>query len=906
MRAVASSLAWDLDELDLAPGRARGPLVAASQLDRHGFVERPVHEQRGHAERQQAHRVADGVTLGELLGRAAHQRARSAAAPRTPVGAGEVAHAGLRDDARDCHGRGAGDVSGGALGEFVAAGGPQREVAAGGVPDDRDRVEQEWRVELGEVVNRGGDVRERRGPAAAAAHAPVLDVPHGPAARDEVAGEAAHHGPSVASPPRAAVDQDDHRVRLRAGRQVQLGALGAMGAVAEGASALEQVEDLTGVSHCGRILTDRTGGAAGRAEVLAATYDHAVSTEQDDLPHVTRAPAAPSDVVDFLCAHPPFDALERVEVERAAACAEVEFFLAGVTIFAQDARPIEHLRVVRTGAVEIVLGDRVLDLLAPGELLGHASMLSGLPPGFSARAQEDTLCYRIPEEIARSVLARPESVGFVARSLLEMHARWPRPSAPGKPAPDPANQPVAALIRDPPLLCAPSTTIREAAARMAAASASAIVIELGDSLGILTDRDLRTRVVAAGVSYEGRVSSVMSAPAYTVEADMLGGDVLLEMLDRGVRHFPVLAPAGQVIGVVEAVDLQAVETLSSFYLRRAIARAGDVMELARVSQGVRPSVIALHEARVAASSVAAIYSVVLDALTRRLIELALACAGEPPAEFSWLALGSQARREAVPSSDADSAIVWYGDAEEELVRPYLHGLASTVADGLEACGIRTDRHGASASELLFVRSLESWRRVSLDWIEHPTREQALVLVSVLVDSRPLWGVHTGRPVSDTFRAAASRPELLHLLARFALSHRPPTGFLRGLVVEHDGEHRGRLDLKRGGLLPVVDLARWAGMAAGVTSASTLARLRAAADAGTLPASDARTLEDAFELFTELRVEHQVDQLRDGLEPDDHVDPEELSALTRSYLREAFRAVASVQRRIAAELSLGVR
>jgi CBS domain-containing protein len=631
-----------------------------------------------------------------------------------------------------------------------------------------------------------------------------------------------------------------------------------------------------------------------------------VPAEQRDPQYARSPPATPSDVADFLRSHPPFDALEPADIEHASASVEVEFFLAGTTIFAQDARPIEHLRVVRTGAVEIVLEDRVLDLLVPGELFGHASMLSGLPPGFSARAQEDTLCYRIPAAVARAMLARPESVGFVARSLLEMHARWPPSLAASEIEPDPANQPVAAVLRDPPLLCSPATTIREAAAKMAAAAANAIVIELDGSLGILTDRDLRSRVVATGVSYDAPVSSVMSAPAYTVGPDRLGGDVLLEMLDRGVRHFPVLTAGGEVIGVVEAVDLQAVETLSSFHLRRAIARADSVAELARAAQSLRPAVVALHEARMGASSVAAIYSVVLDALTRRLIELALAGAGRAPAEFSWLALGSQARREATPGSDADSAIVWYGDAPEDVVRPYLHKLAGEVAEGLDACGIRVDRHGASASELLFVRSLESWARVALDWIERPTRQQALILVSVLVDSRPVWGVHSGAPVSDAFRAASSRPELLHLLARFALSHRPPTGFLRGLVVEHDGEHRGQLDLKRGGLLPVVDLARWAGMAAGVTSASTLERLHAAGDAGTLPAADVRTLEEAFELFTELRMEHQVGQLREGLEPDDHLNPGELSALTRSYLKEAFRAVASVQRRIAAELSLGAR
>ena len=589
-----------------------------------------------------------------------------------------------------------------------------------------------------------------------------------------------------------------------------------------------------------------------------------------------------------------------------SASAEVEFFLAGSTIFSQSTRPVEHLRVVRTGAVEVLLEDRVLDMLGPGELFGHASMLSGLPPGFTARAQEDTLCYRIPERVARTVLARPESVGFVARSLLAMHAVEAAARSVQRAAPDPANQPVSALIRDPPLLCSPETTIREAAAKMSAAPATSIVIELGDSLGILTDRDLRSRVVAAGVPYDAPVSSVMSAPAYSVEPDRLGGDVLLEMLDRGIRHFPVVTASREVLGVVEATDLLAVETLSSFYLRRAIARAETVPELARAAQALRPAVIALHQTRLAASSIAAIYSVVLDALTRRLIELTLARTGAPPAEFAWLALGSQSRREATPGSDVDSAMVWYGDVREETIRPLLHALATEVAAGLETCGLRVDAHGATASDVLFVRSVDSWQHVARSWVEQPTREQALILVSVLVDSRPVWGVHSGSPVSDTFRAAHARPELLHLLARFALSHRPPTGFLRGLVVEHSGERRGRLDLKHGGVLPVVDLARWAGMAAGVTSASTLERLRTAGDAGTLPEEDVRTLEDAFELFSELRMDHQVEQLRAGSEPDDHLDPNEISALARAQLKEAFRAVASVQRRIAAELNLGVR
>jgi CBS domain-containing protein len=397
----------------------------------------------------------------------------------------------------------------------------------------------------------------------------------------------------------------------------------------------------------------------------------------------------------------------------------------------------------------------------------------------------------------------------------------------------------------------------------------------------------------------------MSAPAYTVAADRTGSEVLLDMLDRGVRHFPVLSATGEVIGVVADSDLVAVATRSSFGLRAAIARAESLAELIAAAAAVRPTLVSLHDARVAASDVSAILSVVMDALTRRLLELVVAESGAP-ASFSWIALGSLARREALPSSDIDSALIWRGDTDDAELAQALRAIAARVIDGLAACGFRSDANGAVASRPLFSRPDAAWRAAAQSWLENPTQEKALILVSLVVDGRPVWGVRTAPRVPDAFLDARRNPQLLRLLARFALSHRPPTGFLRGLVVEDSGEHRGRLDLKHGGMVPIVDLARWAGLAAGVSSASTTARLRAAADAGTLDADDARVLEEAFELIAGLRLTHQIAQIKTGEAPDDFVDPGTLSPLTRASLKDVFRAVAGVQRRIANELRVGAR
>lgn len=605
------------------------------------------------------------------------------------------------------------------------------------------------------------------------------------------------------------------------------------------------------------------------------------------------------EIAAFLAEHAPFDALEREALDGLAATAEIEYMAAGTVVLPQGAPPVDCVWVVRRGALELLDHGRLLDLAGPGELVGHASMLSGLPTGFAVRASEDTLCYRFPAAAATPLLTRPEALPFVARSLL---ARA-RDTAPATVGTDPLERPVADLIRSELVRSRPDETVRTVARRMTAAGVSAAVIEADGLVGILTDRDLRTRVVAGDVSGDDAVAAAMTRDAHVVTATRPGTEAVVEMLERGVRHLPVVSNTGEVLGIVDDSDLMAAETHTPFQIRRAIGRSQTPEELATVAQTLRPTVVALHEAGVAPERIGTIISVVTDALTRRLIELDLIAHGDPGAPFDWLALGSLARREGVPSSDVDSALVWHGDDADPALQAAMLGFAGRVMDGLEACGLPGCEHGAVASKRLFARSQAAWNDAVASWLDDPTQAKALILVSLVVDGRYVWAASDGSPRIDALRPARERPALLKLVARFALQHRPPTGFLRDIVVEHSGEHAGRLDLKAGGALPITDLARWAGLAAGVTSASTRERLRAAGAAGTLPPEDARTLEEAFDLVFGLRLDHQVAQLRQGDEPDDFIDPTALNPLARGYLKEAFRAVASVQKRVAGELGL---
>ncbi len=609
------------------------------------------------------------------------------------------------------------------------------------------------------------------------------------------------------------------------------------------------------------------------------------------------------DIAEFLATVPPFDALGAEELEAIAARAEIEYVAAGGMVLPQGAPAGAGVRVVRRGAVEVVADGVTIDRLVEGEVFGYASLLGGRPHADGFRAGEDSLLYRLPNEAVRDLFEGPDGLRFVIRRLDTFDQR--RRTAPR--LDDPAQRPVASLLRREAVICAPSTTVQEAAKRATAAGGNAVVIPLeGGALGIVTDHDMRTRVVAAGRSLDTPLSEVMSHPAYTVQAGQLGSEVLLQMVDRGVRHFPVIAPTGEVLGVVSDIELLAVEHRTPFHLRAAIGRAATAEAVTAIVGRLRETAASMHRARIAPPTIAATLAAVLDAAIRRLLELAVEVEGPTPVPFAWLALGSHARRELVPSSDIDSAIVWLGEDEDKTMQAYTRRVATRVLDALTAAGVPPCEHGASAAAPAFARSLDSWLAAAASWQHDPHQEQALILSSVVVEARPVWGVREGAPMIEAFRDARNSPALLRGLARMALAHRPPTGFLRDIVVEHSGAHAGRFDIKNSGLLPVVDLARYAGLMAGVTSASTRDRLRAAAAAGTLPTTDAQTLEEAFDLLTALRLDHQVTQIDTGADPDDHLDPARLGRLTRSSLRDAFRAIAKIQRGIAGEVGLRLR
>lgn len=306
----------------------------------------------------------------------------------------------------------------------------------------------------------------------------------------------------------------------------------------------------------------------------------------------------------------------------------------------------------------------------------------------------------------------------------------------------------------------------------------------------------------------------------------------------------VISPARKDVG-----DPLAAHTPTPFVLQRAIADAQDFDQLRELADGLRTTTVSLHDAHVAPTETSATISTLADSLTQRSIELSISELGPPPCPLSWVALGSHGRREPVPGSDVDSALAWDGDDKHGEAKIYMRSLGSRVCDQLARCGFAADKRGATAVQDLFVRPVGAWRRLIRESIREPRANKGLIVISLFLDGRVLHHAGGASDLRQEFQAAHGRRGLLRLMLSLALAHKPPVGFLRNFVVERSGKHRGRLDIKQRGLLPVTSIARYASRAAGaIASGSTPERLSAAEErAGARLGSELRR-----------RIEHSVD------------------------------------------------
>jgi CBS domain-containing protein len=599
------------------------------------------------------------------------------------------------------------------------------------------------------------------------------------------------------------------------------------------------------------------------------------------------------EIRDFISAIPPFDRLPEDVLNALTPALSIQYVRRGDDISSGPGNR-SMLHILRQGAIAMYSGkNNLIGMLGEGDIC-TSFCAADVMPDFYIKATEDTLLYSIPcDELSRLVNDDDSVLHFIrhsaAQRLKQAVARMQEQSSSNL-----LHTYAGDICRTPLITAAPGDSIRQCARLMSEKGVSSLIImEDGAPVGLLTDRDIRKRCVARGLSVEAPVREIMTRKIISLSASDSLFDALLVMTRQQVHHLPVVDD-DRITGIITTTDIMREEGVSAVHLTSTIRKAESLEQLVEASLMIPRIQLQLVNMGADLHHVGYAITAVTGAITRRLIEMAEEKLGSPPVPYAWIAAGSQARREQTSHSDQDNGII-ISDKMQPGDEGWFEELAQFVNDGLNDCGFVYCPGEVMASNPKWRQTASVWQGYFDQWIEEPD-PMALMLSSIFFDLRVIHGKEKllKKIRKNILRKAPNNQLFLAHMTRNALSHRPPLGFFRDFVLVHDGQHDDTLDLKHSGLVPIIDMARIYALAEGLGEISTEDRLRAAAGTPSLSTGGSANLLDAFEFISNLRLEHQAAQIEAGDSPDNFMSPKQLSRLEREHLKDAFKVVQTMQ------------
>jgi CBS domain-containing protein len=586
-------------------------------------------------------------------------------------------------------------------------------------------------------------------------------------------------------------------------------------------------------------------------------------------------PPVESLVVPALRAHAPFDEMEPEALAFLSARLQLAYYPREQVIVGPHSGPADRLYIIKQGSVRGT-GASADIVLGAGEAFPMGALVGRRATVYTYRAEADSFCWELPAAEFHALMAKsPRFHAFCTDHLSILLERAHRALRDGaeRSLIDNASMlaPLRASLKRPVVSCGPETPVHEVLQTMKRERVGSMVVadEQRSPVGIFTTSDVLERVAARQAPAEAPIISLMTPFPVALEEEATLAQAAIAMARHGIRHV-VVTKDGRLTGVVSERDLFALQRVGVGRTAERIRFSRDLASLVAVAADIRELARHLLAHGMAAEPLTALISALNDSLTQRVIELA-AARHALPAEWCWLALGSEGRMEQTFVTDQDNALV-FSAGEAPLA------FADEVNRNLAACGFPLCKGDIMARNPRWCLTLEQWRAVFEDWIRDSDGE-ALLNASIFFDFRALAG--------DARLAGALREHVLGLtranatfcraMAETALQAKPPLGLIKDFSADE-------LDLKLAGARPFVDAARVLALGAGSAETSTAARLRAAGEP---------TAVEAFHYVQGLRLKHEGNRVRVSA----------LSDIERRVLKGAFRQAALLQQRLRLDFAL---
>ena len=625
-----------------------------------------------------------------------------------------------------------------------------------------------------------------------------------------------------------------------------------------------------------------------------------------------------SQISHFLSGIVPFSLLPENVLKNISREFSIVHYSSGTRLFYQGKSRVEYLYIVQEGAVERYYGEgenkTLRGVLGEGDIYGGISMLvnNGIAVR-SIRILENTYFYILPKTVflklcdEQKVFAEYFTGTFGKSMMDKSYASIIKNEAGGIDSSTQFfNLQVENIYHDNILSCSEDTSIQQAASLMSDRKCSSIFIKNlgGDYTGVVTDTDLRSKVIAKGHDISAPIANIMSSPLHSVQIDSMVSEALLEMMDTNLKHLAVRDRQSNVVGIVTNRDLLTAQEQSPFFLIRELSAASGMDEIVDMQKRTPRLIQNMLNSGAKARTITRLISSISDAILDKLVGFALDELGPAPSEFVFLIVGSEGRNEQTLKTDQDNAIIYtdVGKAESSDAKAYFLKFGERVCTWLDQAGYDFCKGDVMAKNPKWCQPLSLWKRYFYSWIRVSTPKD-LLQSNIFFDLR--GGCGNIELVDELrlflFESLEGWTRFFRDLTVNALGFKPPLGFFRNFVVESKGEHRHKLDIKKS-MTPIVDIARIYALNNNISETNTQERLYRLYLEKVFDEETYNDLDHAYSYLLHHRLSCQIKNIVEGEKPDNYIDPTKLSRMDQTMLKEIFKRIERMQTKLSLDFT----
>lgn len=535
-------------------------------------------------------------------------------------------------------------------------------------------------------------------------------------------------------------------------------------------------------------------------------------------------------VADFLKNYPPFNGLKNIDLQLLSEEVSIIYKEKGSIIFTEKETGHSFFYVVHKGAVSLLkkITNDIVDICDEGDIFGLRPLMANENYELEAKAHEESILYAIPITKFKPLALENKAVGNFLIESFASNTRNPySKSHRGKLFSESSSesskeissiklsdlQPVHYSKKI--VTCSPKTTVKKVAEIMTHKKIGAIVV-VKDKLpiGIITDKDLRNKIVTGEFPITTTANIIMSTPVITYPKTLTITQAQMAMMKSNISHLCLTKDGTintKVVGILSKHDIMVSLGNNPAVLIKAIKRAKKIKDLKPIRNSIMSLLKGYLEGNIPMTLISKIIAELNDACMKQVVKISLEkMTTQPPVKFAWLALGSQGRSEQMLHTDQDNALI-FEDVEDELLpktNAYFLKLSQLITKGLNDIGYEYCPAEMMASNPKWCLSLQEWKKTTSHWIINPGVDEVL-LSSIFFDFNMIYGegILVNELSEHIFYTVKKYPIFFLHLAKGALQNPSPTGFFRQFLVEQDGEHKDTFDVKSRALRPLTDAAR---------------------------------------------------------------------------------------------------